>query len=178
MNPIEHYTIITDCDGILTTPYSGIGRDGYVHKNFSVNDSLVIKKLLPYVQSLGRHSFDLVCYSGGGGSSIEITRPRVEGYLGIPVIPCANVDKFREISTYYNPESTVYFGDDIFDVPTLEWARFSATTADAPQVVKDAAKYISPHGGGHGIFTDAVFAFLKTLGYEPRDLILQMTQRS
>ncbi len=160
-------TIVTDCDGILTTPHFSVSTEGTVMKNFSVNDSLVVKKLLPYVNSeLHKLSneiekFDLICLTGAPTKSYEITKSRVQDYMGIQVIECPNNSKWRWIDDNLPWNNVIYIGDDIYDLPILEDARYGVTVNSAPDILKHAADYVSSRNGGDSAFTDIVLYILQ-----------------
>ena len=90
------------------------------------------------------------------GSNTEAVRKRLTAYG----IPYGNVrlkvrDKLRSIREFceqygLRAEEVLYMGDDIPDVPALQFAGIGVSPADAAQEAKDAADIVSPVPGGRG----------------------------
>ncbi len=149
--------IVSDCDGILTSANLTYDVDGKCQKHFSVNDSLDLKLLREvYGDLVG----GVVVLTGDKEPGISITKTRLDE-IGLLMLPCKNVDKYSYIRDRWGLENVVYFGDDIFDLPTLMECAWSGTVADAPLVVQRAAKYTSTYVGGANGFTDLVMRALE-----------------
>lgn len=90
------------------------------------------------------------------GSNTEAVRKRLTAYG----VPYGNVslkvrDKRRSINSFcerygLSPEEVLYMGDDIPDIPALEFAGIGVVPCDAVQEAKDAADIVSPVPGGRG----------------------------
>ncbi len=90
------------------------------------------------------------------GSNTEAVRKRLTAYG----IPYQNIflkvrNKRRSISQFCDTyklraEEVLYMGDDIPDVPALEFAGLGAVPADAAAEAKAAADLVSPIPGGRG----------------------------
>lgn len=60
-----------------------------------------------------------------------------------------------------SPEEVAYAGDDIPDLPAMRHVGLPVAPSDAAPEVKDAAAYISPVAGGHGVGRDLLEQILK-----------------
>jgi YrbI family 3-deoxy-D-manno-octulosonate 8-phosphate phosphatase len=148
--------LVTDCDGILTSPQLTYTAEGKSHKHFSVNDSLVVKLL----QSTYTNQIEkIVVLTGDKEPGLSITRKRL-AEIGLEMVYCPNVKKYTYIKEHFGLQNTIYFGDDIFDLPAMQDCAWSGTVANAPLIVKTYAKFVSNYSGGEGGFTDLVLAML------------------
>ncbi|MBU0634964.1 MAG: HAD-IIIA family hydrolase [Candidatus Omnitrophica bacterium] len=60
------------------------------------------------------------------------------------------------------PEEAAYVGDDLFDLPVLKNAGFSATVPEACGDVKNAVDYVSKKRGGRGAVREIIEFILKS----------------
>ena len=145
-----------DVDGTLTDGRIYIGAEGEVMKAFDVKDGL-----------------GLAQFRGDGGIPVIITgrtskivEVRAEE-LGIEEVHQGVPDKLlclKQTAGKYGigPEEMAYIGDDVNDLPCMEYCAFSACPADAAAQVKAAADYICNAEGGRG----AVREFLDWIASE------------
>lgn len=66
------------------------------------------------------------------------------------------------------PGNIFYMGDDLWDLPALRLAGFSATVPEAPEEVRAAADYVTTKSGGRGAFREAVEELLRSIGLYER----------
>ncbi|MBF0314799.1 MAG: HAD hydrolase family protein [Oligoflexia bacterium] len=145
LQPISVF--LMDVDGILTNGiiyYSGneIGFNRFFH----AHDGYILKVLQSAGINVGVIS---------GGDSIGL-RKRVEILnLDPNFVFLGNEDKreaFIEVTkrAKCTSENILYMGDELFDIPLLKRAGFSATVPNASQEVKDAVDYVTFRSGGDG----------------------------
>jgi len=53
-------------------------------------------------------------------------------------------------------EEIAYVGDDVIDLPVMRVCGLAIAVANARDIVKAAAHYVTPHEGGHGAGRDAI----------------------
>lgn len=104
------------------------------------------------------------------GGHTEAVRKRMTAYG----VPYENVylkarDKRRVIQEFcerfgLSPEEVLYMGDDIPDVPALEFAGVSVAPADAAAEAREAADIVSPIGGGKGFVRWTLELVMKAQG--------------
>ncbi len=59
------------------------------------------------------------------------------------------------------PEEVAFVGDDLVDIPAMAAVGFPAAVADAMDDVREAAVWVTPHGGGQGAVRDVIDLVLK-----------------
>lgn len=152
--------LITDVDGVLSTPYFFYSKDGKVGKSFSANDSLSIKLLKTH--ELTKNIFvEVIALTGETtGEGNAVTAKRMKD-IGLPVFGAPNSNKFEWIKERYDFKNVVYFGDDIHDFRIFKEVGFSACPSNAPEFLKREATFVSKIEGGKSAFTDMVFSYLR-----------------
>lgn len=133
-----------DVDGILTAGHIHTSGDGAERKTFSILDGLGLARV--------REGGWLLAWISGRHSDATIARA---GELKIPHLIQGRVDKLtalREISAELDLEANqvCYLGDDVIDIPALQWAGVGVTVPNAWPEVKLAADWVTrlPGGGG------------------------------
>ncbi len=142
-----------DVDGILTDGrvfYDG-SEVGF-NRHFYVPDGYGIKVLRNAGFKVGVLS---------GGDSLGV-RNRFE-LLGVDYLLLGNEDKryaFEKIAEAgFAPENLLYMGDELFDIPVLEIAGFSATVSHAPWEVKEVVDYVCDKEAGRGAVREVIDIF-------------------
>jgi 3-deoxy-D-manno-octulosonate 8-phosphate phosphatase (KDO 8-P phosphatase) len=136
--------LVLDVDGVLTD-----GRIFWVEgtgwtRFFSVKDGYGLKLLMKSGVQVG-------IISGGDSQSV---RERGK-FLGVQHIYLGDENKivaYEKIKTAINAvdEEMAFVGDELFDIPVLKMAGFSATVPHAVHEVKAVVGYISSEQGGMG----------------------------
>ncbi|HRB12908.1 MAG TPA: HAD hydrolase family protein, partial [Vicinamibacteria bacterium] len=86
--------------------------------------------------------------------------------LGMSVLKQGSLDKlrlFEEILSEKSlaPHEVAYIGDDYPDLPVLQRVGLSATPADAPLALKEAAFMIMENAGGRGALREFIESILR-----------------
>ncbi len=149
---------VLDMDGVLT--------DGTVI-TFAQEDPVRVMQIKDgYALQLAvRCGYKVAIISGGKS---EGARKRLEG-LGIEHIYMSTRDKLPVLKTFLQeagltPEEVLYMGDDMPDIPVMEYVGLSAAPADAAEDVLKIAQWISPLGGGKGAVRQVIESVLKQQG--------------
>lgn len=94
-----------------------------------------------------------------GGNSLSVVK-RFSENLGLDFVYKGNEDKrdaFKDIlSEGYKAEEILYMGDELFDIPLLKSAGFSATVSNASPEVKEVVDFISCEKGGEGAVREVI----------------------
>jgi 3-deoxy-D-manno-octulosonate 8-phosphate phosphatase KdsC-like HAD superfamily phosphatase len=165
------FTIVTDCDGILTTPYFTYNATGKAEKHFYVNDSITMRLL----KEKHRDIIDkIIILTGDGGPGFQVVQKRVEDLqLGdfVELYHCGNESKANWLNTRYRMSesnfSFFYFGDDLPDAEIFDSVGQPGqgccaigTTDAAPECLQrlvrakmSSTAYVAPH---QGAFTNLV----------------------
>jgi 3-deoxy-D-manno-octulosonate 8-phosphate phosphatase (KDO 8-P phosphatase) len=159
---LQHIKIlIMDVDGVMTDGRIIINDDGRETKNFDVRDGHGIK----LVQ---RYGIEVALLTG---RQSEVVKHRANE-LGIKEVHQKIFNKkevFVEIlqKNNLNADQAAFIGDDIIDIPVLKEAGFSATVADAIDIVKKTVDYVTKNKGGRGAVREVCEMLLQAQGRWP-----------
>ncbi len=147
--------ILTDVDGVMTDGSIFIMPTGEEARVFNVRDGYGV---------ILAHAAGIETGIITGRSSNAVTeRART---LGMSVVKQGSLDKvrlFEEILSEKSlaPQEVAYIGDDYPDLPVLQRVGLSATPADAPMALKEAAFMIMANPGGRGALREFIEAILR-----------------
>ncbi len=155
---------IFDVDGVLTDGTVWIGPQGEAFKAFNILDGHGIKML----QAAG---IDTAILSGRESDAVV----RRAGELAIKRVVQGAGDKLAAFERLLSEagcsaEACSFMGDDLPDLPVLRRCGFAVAVANAVDVVKEAAHYVTRASGGRGAvreFCDLVLAARAQLGGVP-----------
>lgn len=143
--------LVMDVDGTLTDGRIYIGAEGEVMKAFDVRDGYGIKHILP------RLGIIPVIITGRRSAIVE----RRCAELDIPELHQGvgdKLEKLKETAAKYGilPGEIAYIGDDVNDIPCMQYAGLSACPADADDSVRSAVEYVCRRAGGRGAVRELV----------------------
>lgn len=153
--------LILDVDGVMTDGKIIMDGEGRELKSFNVLDG----HGLVMIQRHGIHAGILT----GRTSAVVEHRARdlkiTEVYQGA----LNKKETFGQIlqKNHLTPEGIAYLGDDIVDIPVLKMVGFAAVVADAQELVKKTAHYITRNKGGDGAVREICDMLLLAQGYWP-----------
>jgi 3-deoxy-D-manno-octulosonate 8-phosphate phosphatase (KDO 8-P phosphatase) len=147
--------ILTDVDGVMTDGSIFIMPTGEEARVFNVKDGYGI--VLAHAAGL-----ETGIITGRASNSVT-ERARA---LGMSVLKQGSLDKlrlFEEILSEKSlaPHEVAYIGDDYPDLPVLQRVGLSATPADAPLALKEAAFMIMENAGGRGALREFIESILR-----------------
>ena len=148
--------ILSDVDGVLTDGGIIFDNEGIETKRFHNRDGLGIK----IWQRAGLH-IGIVT-----GRSSNIVQVRAKE-LGITLVRQGFEEKLsvvREIvsTLALSPDQVCYIGDDLPDLPAMQYVGMPAAVADAAIDVREAASFVSDRRGGHGAVRELIERILRT----------------
>lgn len=151
-----------DLDGILTDSHVWWASEevGF-NRTFCIYDGYGMKLLMKAGLKVGVIT---------GGNSVSVTK-RVD-QLGLDFSYVGNEDKrqgFLDLLTRYNvkADEVLYMGDELFDLPLLKKAGFSATVPNCSQEVQDAVDYVTVRESGKGCAREVIDLVRYAQGIEP-----------
>ncbi len=149
--------LMLDCDGVLTDGGMYFDASGQAMKRFDVKDGLGLVRL-------AEMGFPTAVVSGDS-SAISAARCDV---LRIAYVVLGCMDKetaVRELleETGIPAEAVVYVGDDIADLPAMHMVGLGIAVADALDVVKEQADWVTQRPGGHGAVREICDAIIEQL---------------
>lgn len=140
-----------DLDGILTDAHVWWASEevGF-NRTFNIYDGYGMKVLMKAGLKVGVIT---------GGNSVSVQK-RTE-QLGVDFCYAGNEDKreaFKDVMKRYNvsADEILYMGDELFDLPLLRKAGFSATVPNTSDEVKDAVDYITMRESGKGCAREVI----------------------
>ena len=150
--------IVLDVDGTLTDGVIHYGSDGTEHKHFHVADGLGIVM----AQAVGLRVAVL-----SGRRSPVVERRMAE--LGVEDLVQSSGDKAAALRALADRHGVLlaqvaYVGDDINDLPAFQVAGLRIAVADAAEIVRAQADYVTARAGGHGAVRDAIDELLRRAG--------------
>jgi YrbI family 3-deoxy-D-manno-octulosonate 8-phosphate phosphatase len=150
--------ILSDVDGVLTDGGIIFDNEGIETKRFHIRDGLGIK-----VWQRAGLQFGIVT-----GRSSNVVQIRAQE-LGIRIVRQGFEEKLpivRDIisSLALSPDQVCYIGDDLPDIPAMQYVGMPVAVADAAIDVRNAASFISECPGGHGAIREVIERILRTQG--------------
>ena len=151
-----------DVDGILTNGlvyWAGeeVGWNRYTH----TRDGYGLKVLMEMGLKVGVIT---------GGNSLGITK-RFKENLGLDFVYMGNEDKrvayLDLLSKGYKDEEILYMGDELFDIPLLARAGFSATVPSASHEVLECVDYVTSVDSGMGCVREVIDILRLARNYTP-----------
>ncbi|MGE3611074.1 MAG: KdsC family phosphatase [Bacteriovoracaceae bacterium] len=154
--------VIFDLDGILTDARVWWASEevGF-NRSFNIYDGYGMKVLMKAGIKVGVIT---------GGNSISVQK-RVE-QLGLDFCYAGNEDKreaFKDVLKKYQVEAaeTLYMGDELFDIPLLKKAGFSATVPNTSDEVKEIVDYVTQRRSGEGCAREVIDLLRYAQGITP-----------
>jgi len=140
-----------DLDGILTDSHVWWSSEevGF-NRTFCIYDGYGMKVLMKAGLKVGVIT---------GGNSVSVTK-RVE-QLGLNFCYAGKEDKrsaFLDLLERYkvSAEEVLYMGDELFDIPLLKKAGFSATVPNCSEEVKEVVDYVTIKESGKGCAREVI----------------------
>ncbi len=151
-------TFIFDVDGVLTDGKILITNEGELLRSFDTKDGYAMKCAL--VQG-----YKIAIITGGRNQGVE-ERFKELGLYDIYMGAHYKLDAFQDLLDNYDldPETILYIGDDVPDIPVMEKVGLGCCPADAVSDVKAMADYVSHKNGGEGCVRELIEQVLRVQG--------------
>jgi len=152
--------VVLDVDGVLTDGTFIWGPNGEEYKTFSFADVMGI--------SLGGKAGLIFALISGESSPLV---DRFAGKMGITDVHKGCKDKTIALRSFaqkhnINLSQVCFMGDDVNDLPAMALAGMSAAPANAQDIVKLKATFITSHSGGQGAVRELVNRLLLGMNQE------------
>ena len=147
-----------DVDGVLSPATIPMGADGMPLRMVNIKDGYALQLAV-------KHGLHLAIISGGRSEAVRL---RFEG-LGLKDIYLGASSKLPVFEQWLagrglRAEEVAFVGDDIPDLPVMRHAGLAVAPADAAQECIQAAGYVSPCDGGHGVARDLLEQIMRAQG--------------
>ena len=151
-------TFIFDVDGVLTDGKILITNEGELLRSFDTKDGYAMKCAL--VQG-----YKIAIITGGRNHGVE-ERFKELGVYDIYMGAHYKLDAFQDLLDNYDldPETILYIGDDVPDIPVMEKVGLGCCPADAVSDIKAMADYVSHKNGGEGCVRELIEQVLRVQG--------------
>lgn len=143
--------VVFDLDGILTDAHVWWASEevGF-NRQFNIYDGYGMKLLMSHGLKVGVIT---------GGNSVSVQK-RVS-QLGLDFCHAGNEDKreaFKAVMRDYNVDASeiLYMGDELFDIPLLKKAGFSATVPNTSEEIREIVDYVTTRESGKGCAREVI----------------------
>jgi 3-deoxy-D-manno-octulosonate 8-phosphate phosphatase (KDO 8-P phosphatase) len=150
--------LVLDVDGVMTDGGLIVHADGTESKRFNTLDGHGIRLWL-------RAGLKVALLSGRRSAAVA----KRAAELGIPHVleDChfkrPALEQLLE-SLHLKAEQVAYVGDDLPDMPVLQFVGFGVAVANAVEEVKSCADYVTTRPGGSGAVREVIEYILKNTG--------------
>lgn len=150
--------IAFDVDGVLSPSTIPMDENGMPCRLLNIKDGYAIQLAV-------KKGLKLAIISGGRSKAVAL-RYRSLGVDDVYMGAAFKLPLFEQWleEAGLDASETIFVGDDIPDLKVMEQAGVSVAPADAAWQVKEAADYISPYDGGHGVARDIIEKVLTAHG--------------
>lgn len=140
-----------DVDGILTDgKVSWDGQEVGWNRSTHTRDGYGLKLLMEHGLKVGVIT---------GGDSLSVIK-RFKENLGLDFIYMGNEDKVDAMNSLnkdgFSDDEILYMGDEIFDIPLLKRAGFSATVKNSSPEVQECVDFIAQTPSGEGCVREVI----------------------
>jgi len=161
LGPIK--VALFDVDGILT---NGLihwdGKEIGYNRATHAQDGYGMKLLMDFGIKVGVIS---------GGNSLGVQK-RFKENLNLDLVFLGNEDKreayLKVLDLGFKDEEVLYMGDELFDIPLLKRAGFSATVPNAGHEVHESVDYITQRESGMACAREVIDILRYAKGIEPK----------
>lgn len=160
MDLFKHITtFIFDVDGVLTDGTVLVLENGLQARRMNIKDGYALQLAI-------KKHYRILIISGAAASPVVDRLNK----LGITEVHMGVTDKKSFVKNFIvnhnlNIEQVLFMGDDMPDLAAMSMVGLPACPSDAVNEVREAAKYISPFGGGNGCVRDVIEKVLKLKGH-------------
>ncbi len=149
---------VFDVDGVLSPNVVPVDSDGNPARMANVKDGYAL-------QLARKHGYKIAIISGADS---EIVRRRFE-LLGIEDVYMKTANKLPVLQEWMkqnglNPDEVSYVGDDVPDIPCMNYVGLSVAPADGSYDAKETALYVSPFCGGMGVARELIEQTMRAQG--------------
>lgn len=147
-----------DYDGVFTDGTVWMLPDGTPLRSAYVRDGYA-------VQWAVKQGLDLAVVTGGKEAAVTARMAA----LGVHQVYLGSDNKLAVMERIclekgILPSEVAYMGDDVPDLPVLEWVGMAACPSDAIPEVRAVCDYVSPFAGGRGCVRDVLEQTLRLKG--------------
>ena len=148
---------VLDVDGVMTTGHFIYSEDGKVLKIFGPDDNDGLSLLKENLK---------IIFVTGDKKGFKISKKRIQDDMGYSISLVSTIHRVDWISKHFNLNDVIYMGDGIFDHYVMKKVGYSIAPANADQIAKNNADYITIRSGGNRAVAEACLHILEKF-FEP-----------
>ena len=148
---------VLDVDGVMTTGHFIYSEDGKVLKIFGPDDNDGLSLLKENLK---------IIFVTGDKKGFKISKKRIQDDMGYSISLVSTIHGVDWISKRFNLNDVIYMGDGIFDHYVMKKVGYSIAPANADQIAKNNADYITIRSGGNRAVAEACLHILEKF-FEP-----------
>lgn len=154
---------VLDVDGVLTTGQFFYTADGKVMKVFGPDDNDGLSLLKPYIEIL---------FVTGDKKGLKISQKRIVEDMKYPLHVISTIHRVEWIKERYSLDGVIYMGDGIFDHYVFKQVGYAIAPANADDIAKQHAHYVTKRSGGNRAVAEACLHILDKYfkPYNPENL--------
>ena len=151
--------LILDVDGVMTTGHFLYTSEGKTMKVFGPDDNDGLSLLNPYLD---------IRFVTGDKKGFAISKKRIEDDMGFPLDLVSTIRRIDWIKNLSDPKNVIYIGDGIFDHYVMKEVGYSIAPANADELAKQYADYVTVRNGGDRAVAEACLHILEKF-FKPYD---------
>ena len=156
-NRVKPKAFILDVDGVMTSGKMIYTANGKEMKVFGPDDNDGLSLLKPHLE---------VRFVTGDRKGFAISKKRITDDMKFQLDLVSTIKRVEWIESLYPLEEVIYMGDGIFDHYVFRKVGYAIAPANADQLAKDTADYVTKRSGGDRAVAEASFHILE-LFFEP-----------
>ena len=154
---------ILDVDGVMTNGQFLYTAEGKAMKIFGPDDNDGLSLLKPFVS---------IQFITGDKKGFTISKKRIVDDMGFSLELVSTIRRIEWIKDRYPLSEVIYMGDGIFDHYVMKQVGYSIAPANADQLAKKSASYVTERSGGDRAVAEACLHILSRFftPYNPDEL--------
>jgi 3-deoxy-D-manno-octulosonate 8-phosphate phosphatase (KDO 8-P phosphatase) len=144
--------LLLDVDGVLTTGQFLYGEEGKKFKIFGPDDNDALTLLKPFLK---------IHFLTADEKGFPISKKRIVTDMGYPLDLVSTIKRSEWIKNQYSLDNVIYMGDGIFDHYVFSKVGYSIAPANADQLAKKSADYVTLRNSGERAVAEACIHILK-----------------
>ncbi len=143
---------LLDVDGVMTNGQFLYTSSGKTMKAFGPDDNDGLSLLRPFIE---------ICFLTGDKKGFKITQKRIVNDMKFPLKLVNTIKRIEWISKKYNMDEVIYMGDGIFDHYVFKKIGYAIAPANADELAKQYAHFVTKRSGGDRAVAEACLHILK-----------------
>ena len=150
--PSKPKCFILDVDGVMTTGHFIYSQEGKLMKIFGPDDNDGLSLVKKYLK---------IMFVTGDRKGFNISKKRIEDDMGYSLNLVSTIHRSSWIEERFKLKDVIYMGDGIFDHYVMKQVGYSIAPANADEIAKKNANYITKRSGGDRAVAEACIHILK-----------------